>query len=255
MNRDKNTESRGEEKARDAAAVLDETTEKFAGTSNIAPGEKGGYNEEDVEARAKDVAASQGANLYRNPDGSHTAVDESASVIGTDPDLSAGRTRRRTAASDDLDQKEVIRILRGSGYVMLTTALDDGKLLAHPMVPQQVTDDADIWFFIGLDGDQAKALKHNPNVNVTVSEAGNWLSVAGRIDFVDDQSKRDELWNDDAATWFDGRDDSTLGLIKVTSDSAQHWGLKGGKVAGLVQIVKAKVTGQRPDSGSSTTEL
>ena len=35
-----------------------------------------------------------------------------------------------------------MKILRDSGYVMLTTALDDGKLLAHPMVPQEVTDDA-----------------------------------------------------------------------------------------------------------------
>ncbi|WP_413336641.1 pyridoxamine 5'-phosphate oxidase family protein [Brevibacterium sp. GP-SGM9] len=260
--RDTTDESRGESAARDAAATLDKATEKIGGTSDVDSGVQVGYTEENVEARASAAAQSQGATLYRNSDGSHTAIDESAAVVGgADPDLATARTaqsqgRNAMAANEDLNQHDVIRILSDSGYVMLTTALDDGKLLAHPMVPQQVTDDADIWFFIGLQGDQASALKHNQNVNVTVSEAGNWLSVAGRVEFVDDQAKIDELWSDSVAAWFDGgRHDPDVGLIKVTGDSAQHWGLKGGKVAGLAQIVKAKVTGQRTGGGSSTTEL
>lgn len=155
-----------------------------------------------------------------------------------------------------LDQNDVVEILRDSGYVMLTTALDNGKLLAHPMVPQQVTDDADVWFFLGMQGDQAKALQQNPDVNITVAEAGNWLSVAGKVDFVDDQDKMDELWNDETAAWFDGgRHDPNLGLIKITGDSAQHWGLKGGKISALAQIAKAKVSGERTGGGSATTEL
>ncbi|WP_347566817.1 pyridoxamine 5'-phosphate oxidase family protein [Brevibacterium sp. ZH18] len=262
MSRDKSNETQVETKARDAAAALDETAEKLGGTSNIDSGAEVGYTEKNVEARAAEAAGTQGATLYRNPDGSHTAIDESASVVGSqDPDLATGgaagsQTKRSTAANDDLGQKDVVKILRDSGFVMLTTALDDGKLLAHPMVPQEVTDDADAWFFIGLQGDQATALLRSPQVNITVSEAGNWLSVSGRVDFVDDQAKIDELWNDEVAAWFDGgRNDPNLGLIKVTSDSAQHWGLKGGKVSALAQIVKAKVTGQRTGGGSDTTEL
>lgn len=160
------------------------------------------------------------------------------------------------STTEDLKQSDVVTILRDSGFVMLTTALKDGKLLAHPMTPQQVTDDADVWFFLGLQGDQALALKENPEVSITVSEAGNWLSVAGRVDFIDDQAKIDELWDESAAAWFEqGREDPHLGLIKVTSDSAQHWGLKGGKVSALAQIVKAKVAGERTGGGSDTTEL
>lgn len=160
------------------------------------------------------------------------------------------------ADTENLNQADVVSILRDSGYVMLTTALNDGKLLAHPMVPQQVTDDADVWFFIGMQGDQATALLKNPEVNIAVAEAGNWLSVAGRVEFVDDQDKLDELWNDEVAAWFDGgRHDPNLGLMKVVGDSAQHWGLKGGKVAALAQIAKTKVTGDRTGGGSDTTEL
>jgi general stress protein 26 len=156
----------------------------------------------------------------------------------------------------NLELDDVVSILNDSKIVMLTTALNDGKLLAHPMVPQQVTADADVWFFLGLHGDQATALRTNPYVNITVAEAGNWLSVAGRVEFVDDRAKIDELWDDSVAAWFDqGRNDPNLGLIKVTSDSAQHWGLTGGKLSAMAQIVKSKVTGQRTGGGSDTTEL
>lgn len=261
--RDTSNESTGETKARDVAAKLDEATEPLGGTSAMDSQAQVGYTEENVEGRAQDTAADIGVTLHRNPDGSHTAVDESAvKAAERDSDATSaatGNTTHKRGAGTDtgsLEQKDVVKILRDSGYVMLTTALDDGKLLAHPMVPQEVTDDGDVWFFIGLQGDQATALLQNPQVNIAVSEAGNWLSVAGRVDFVDDQAKLAKLWNKEAATWFEGGlTDPELGLIKVTGESAQHWGLKGGKVAGLAQIVKAKVTGQRTGGGSNTTEL
>jgi hypothetical protein len=102
------------------------------------------------------------------------------------------------------------------------------------MAPQEVTEDADVWFFLALDGDQAKALQTNPEVNISIAEAGNWLSVAGRVQFVDDKAKVDELWSDSATAWFDDRRDPNLGLIKVVTHSAQHWGLPGGQGIGPV---------------------
>ncbi|MFC7375511.1 MULTISPECIES: pyridoxamine 5'-phosphate oxidase family protein [unclassified Brachybacterium] len=157
---------------------------------------------------------------------------------------------------ENLSQQDVVDKLRASDLVMLTTALPDGKLLSHPMAIQEVTDDADVWFFIGLTGGQADALRQEPHVNLAVADAGSWLSVAGRAEFVDDHAKIDELWSDRAAAYFpDGKDDPDLGLLKVVGDSAQFWGLPGGKVAGIAQILKAKVSGERTAGGTGTTEL
>lgn len=157
---------------------------------------------------------------------------------------------------ENLTQADVVTTLRDARIVMLTTALPDGTLLSHPMAIQEVTDDADLWFFLGLRGDQADALGSGRPVNVASAEAGAWLSVAGHAEFVDDPAKVDELWNDEAKAYFPGgRDDPDLGLLRVVGDSAQFWGLPGGKVAGIVQILKAKVTGQRTAGGSGTTEL
>lgn len=160
------------------------------------------------------------------------------------------------STDQDFTQQDVVEKLRGTSIVMLTTARADGKLLSHPMTVQDVTDDADVWLFVGLQGDQADALRQGPEVNLNVSEAGSWLSVAGRAKFVEDRAKIAELWDDSAKSYFpDGVDDPNLALVLVTSESAQYWGLPGGKVAGVAQILKAKVTGGGTPGGTGTTEL
>ncbi|WP_262776949.1 pyridoxamine 5'-phosphate oxidase family protein [Brevibacterium permense] len=278
-NRDKRDESPAEEKARDVAAKLDETAEPLAGTSDMESHAEVGYTEQNVEARAQKAAEEEGVTLHRNPDGSHSAIDESKAAEDTpNSESEDSEAPVRTAATDDteagqvsaagdgqkpageaatdkLDQADVVKILRGSESVMFATALAGGKILAHPMAPQEVTEDADVWFFLALDGDQAKALQTNPEVNISIAEAGNWLSVAGRVKFVDDKAKIDDLWSDSAKAWFDDRRDPNLGLIKVITHSAQHWGLPGGKAGALLRMVKSKITGDRPGGGTQTTEL
>jgi len=157
---------------------------------------------------------------------------------------------------DTLALEDVVDTLRDADLVMLTTALPDGKLLSHPLSIQGVTDDAEVWFFVGLHGGQADALRSGPQVNLSISQAGSWLSVAGRAEFVEDRAQVEQLWTEQAAAYFpDGPHDPDLGLLRVSGESAQFWGLPGGKVAGLAQILKAKVAGERPPGGTATTEL
>ncbi|SMY12733.1 pyridoxamine 5'-phosphate oxidase family protein [Brevibacterium jeotgali] len=156
----------------------------------------------------------------------------------------------------DITQQDVAHALSSAPWVMVTTARHDGKLLAHPMVPQQVTDNCDVWFFLSLAGDQSEALRQGPQVNLSVAEAGTWLSVSGHVEFVEDQAKIDELWNDRAAEWFEGgRTDPALGLIRVSTDSAQFWGTPGGKARSIAELVKSRVTGDEPAGGSDTVPL
>jgi general stress protein 26 len=275
-NRDTSDESAKEKKARDVAAKLDEASATFAGTSNMESHARVGYTERKVESRAQNAADEEGVTLHRNPDGSHTAVDESRAA-GVTPMSGTGSTANAAFASDDteggstrgtdsrqadgsnatteLGRADVVKILRSADTVMLATALADGKILAHPMALQEVTEDADVWFFLALDGDQANALRTNPEVNLSIAEAGNWLSVAGRAEFVDDRAKIESLWSDSAEAWFDDSRDPNLGLIKVVTHSAQHWGLPGGRASGLFRMVKSKITGDRPGGGTQTTEL
>ena len=125
--------------------------------------------------------------------------------------------------------------------------------LAHDLGAEKVLYIAG-WRIFGTE--QAQALQSNPQVNLSFAHLGSWLSVAGRVEFVDDRAKVDELWGDDVAAWYDGgKDDPDLGLVRVVSESAQFWGQPGGKASALASIVKARVSGERPKGQSATTEL
>lgn len=161
-----------------------------------------------------------------------------------------------STSADDLTQHDVAAKLRESSIAMLTTAVGGDKIVSHPMTIQGVTDDADVWFFVGRQGDQAEALTRGAAVNVSIAKAGSWLSVAGHAAFVDDPAKVQELWNDSAEGYFPGGPtDPNLGLLLVTTDSAQYWGLPGGRIAGAVRMVKTMITKGRAAGGTDTTEL
>lgn len=165
-------------------------------------------------------------------------------------------TSENASDTQDLTSDDVAAKLRDADVVMLTTAVGGGKLVSHPMTIQGVTDDADVWFFVGLEGDQAGALSGVSAVNISIAAAGSWLSVAGHAEFVDDHAKVQELWNDSAEGYFpDGPSDPNLGLLLVRTDSAQFWGLPGGRIAGAAHMVKAMITKGRAPSGTDTTEL
>ncbi|MEJ6489292.1 pyridoxamine 5'-phosphate oxidase family protein [Leucobacter sp. USCH14] len=158
--------------------------------------------------------------------------------------------------STELTPETVIEVMREERFVMLSTATPDGKIVSHPMTPQEVTDDGDVWFFIGIQGDQADAIRANPQVNLAFAETGSWLSVSGVAEFVADRAKAEELWDGEVEAYFDGGlEDPNLGLLRVNGESAQYWGIPGGKVAAAVKIAAAKITGSEGPGRSGTTEL
>ncbi len=63
--------------------------------------------------------------------------------------------------------------MRSGRIVMLTTNTAAGKLVAHPMTIQEVSDDADVWLYVDLESDHADALRANPAVNLAFSGSGS----------------------------------------------------------------------------------
>lgn len=159
--------------------------------------------------------------------------------------------------SDQLAQDKVVEIMRGERFCMLTSVGAEGRLQSHPMTPQEVTDDGDVWFFIDVTSDHAANLRREKRVNLAFADSSTWLSVAGHASLCEDRAKIDELWNPAVEAWFpDGKDSPAVGLVLVGTDSAEYWDSPGGRVASVLAYAKSKVTGERPDVGEAdTTEL
>ncbi len=154
--------------------------------------------------------------------------------------------------TDQLGVDKVLEIMRSDRFCMLTSVGDQGRLQSHPMTPQEVTDDGDVWFFIDTSSDQARYIEAEKRVNLAYSDGSTWLSVAGHGDVRQDRQKIEELWNPMVEAWFpDGKDSPSVGLLFVGSDTAEYWDTPGGRISSALAFAKAKVTGNRPDVGES----
>lgn len=152
------------------------------------------------------------------------------------------------------DQLDTIRsIMKSTRIAMLTTVDGDGALHSHPMTVQEAEFDGDCWFISSEDSDAVKQLQAHPSVNVAYAASSQWLSLAGAAEVVRDQAKKKELWNSFTEAWFtDGENDPSVILVRVSADSAQYWDSPG-KLATLVSMVKATLTGTEPEAGDSAS--
>ena len=150
------------------------------------------------------------------------------------------------------DQLDTIRsIMKSTRIAMLTTVEAGGALHSHPMTVQEADFNGDCWFLASENADAVQQLEAHPHVNVSYSGSSQWLSLAGSAEVVRDQAKKTELWNTFTDVWFeDGESDPSVVLIHVTGESAQYWESPG-KVATLVGVLAAKVSGGEPQTGSS----
>jgi len=150
--------------------------------------------------------------------------------------------------------EHVYDLIKDQRTAMLTTVHDEGGTLAsRPMGLQDVDRDGTLWFLAFSDSEKAEEIRRRPDVNVAFTDEGAWVSVTGRASVTRDPARARELWNDFAEAWFQCEpEDPRVAVIRVDGDSAEFWDSPG-KVGTLVGVLKAKVTGERPDDGESAT--
>src|SRR5699024_2398423 len=83
-----------------------------------------GYTEENVEDRAQNAAEEEGVTLHRNPDGSHTAIDESRADEAP-PKADADEGSSKTDADQDPHEKHDAAVAPGMGAAVGTTREPD----------------------------------------------------------------------------------------------------------------------------------
>ncbi len=150
--------------------------------------------------------------------------------------------------------EHVHELIAGQRTAMLTTIHDEsGSLASRPMACQQADPDGTLWFLAFSDSEKAEEIRRRPEVNVAFTQEGKWVSLAGRASVTQDPGKARDLWNDFAQAWFQCEpDDLRVAVIRVDGESAEYWDSPG-KVGILVGLLKAKVTGERPEDGESDT--
>ena len=155
----------------------------------------------------------------------------------------------------DAPSRELLwKLIKNIKFAMFTTRHPNGHLHARPMTTQNKNLDADgsLWFFMSKSGDPVEDFKAEPTVNVVYANPSEdtYVSVSGTASVVDDQAKKNELWNKMTEAWFPaGSTDPNLALVKVEIVHANYWDVKESKIVQLFEMAKAVVTGKTPHMG------
>ncbi|MDJ0338715.1 pyridoxamine 5'-phosphate oxidase family protein [Cryobacterium sp. PH31-O1] len=155
--------------------------------------------------------------------------------------------------SDPNDVQKVAKLVKEFRFAMLTTTGPGDKLVARPMTVQEAEFDGDLWFIAARNSHTVTELTSDPIVGVSFASNDTWVSLSGTAEVVEDSQKIGQLWNQWVEAWFpEGPDDPNTVLIKFTADSAEYWDSPGGRIASVISLVKAKVTGQPFDGGDNS---
>ena len=155
----------------------------------------------------------------------------------------------------DFESSEAIKKLKSVGedirFCMYTT-YKNGRIDSRPMTTQQVDDEGNVWFFTSRNTDLGDNSNHGESVTLIYSEPkdNTYLSVSGNAELVNDEAKKEELWNVMNKAWFPGgKEDPDLVLLRVVTEEAAYWDSSSSKMVVFFSMLKAVATGTTPDTG------
>ena len=122
----------------------------------------------------------------------------------------------------------------------------------RPMSTLEVDEEGNLWFFSAKSSDKNDEIKDNDTVQLIYAKNSDahFLTITGKATMVQDQTKKDEMWNPIGKAYFPGgKDDPDLALIKVKPVAAHYWDTVYGKMVTWLKMATSAVTGNQADVG------
>ncbi|KAM0718139.1 hypothetical protein Q7P37_006471 [Cladosporium fusiforme] len=142
-----------------------------------------------------------------------------------------------------------------SKFCMLTTKTADGLLASRAMAVAAREDNGiDFIFHTNTESGKTDDLAQNPDVNLAfLNNAGEWASISGRASVETDRARVEQYYSVGLKAWLGdlgdgvhdgGPKDPRIGLIKVTTKTAQYAISRRSAIGGAVEFAKGVVTGE-----------
>ena len=149
-----------------------------------------------------------------------------------------------TSHADPGDVARVWELMRKIKLCMLASH-DGDKIRARPMAAHPRQEANAIFFLTDIRGHKDEELTLDNNVCLSFAKPadGKFLVVTGRAAIVDDRSLIEDLWDKDAAAFWEGPDDPDVRAICVTPEDAQFWEGPHGFAATVAMVVAAATAG------------
>ena len=126
---------------------------------------------------------------------------------------------------------------------------------SRPLTTADAADDT-LHFLVSAETDWVQALETSGSpTTVTYSDPGKntYVALQGTATTTDDKTLINEVWSAPNGAWFDGKDDPNIRVLQVAVESGEFWDSAGGKIGGLVTVIKAAAGGDGGDRGPVLT--
>lgn len=136
---------------------------------------------------------------------------------------------------------------------IMLTALDERPIAARPMAIQKIDDQGQLYFFSHRDSEKNIQIEidHEMQIIVNNESKSEYLSLHGYAEVFRDQAIIDELYSIFANTWFEGKDDPNLTIIRFRPENGFYWDTRHGAIVQLAGIFIGAITGRQTDDGIS----
>jgi len=135
---------------------------------------------------------------------------------------------------------------------MFCTSVTDMPFRTRPMSTLEVDEEGNLWFFSAKSSDKNDEIKNDDTVQLIYSKNSDvhFLTITGKATIVEDQAKKDELWNPIVKAFFpEGKDDPNLSLVKIKPEAAHYWDTINGKMITWFKMAASAVTGNQNNVG------
>lgn len=133
---------------------------------------------------------------------------------------------------------------------VMITRLDQRPFHLRPMAMQKVDANGAIYFFSDRNSDKNADLKESNEMHLVFSNEAKaeYLSLYGHAKVYRDQAEIDEMYSAFVNTWFDGKEDPNITIIRFEPEAGHYWDTKNGKLVALAGMVFGAITGKETDN-------
>ena len=174
--------------------------------------------------------------------------EERGTVGGGDGRRRGSGAKRDWSPPNRETEEKLNSLIKGIGTAMLTTVAPDGSLRSRPMVTRGAgLENGELWFFTAEDSGKIAEIEAEHEVNLAYAEPKEqrYVSLSGVAALKRDPARARRLWSSEMKTWFPGGpEDPRLAMLRVRVHAAEYWDAPSGRMASLVALAKAKLTGE-----------
>jgi len=130
---------------------------------------------------------------------------------------------------------------------MFCTELDEQPIMARPMSLRETDADGNLWFISKSNSNKNVDIKQDSRVQLFFMDNDdlNYLSVYGEAHIYHDKNTIEEKWTPIANAWFEGKDDPTVSVIRVSPSSCYYWNSENGTFVSFLKIIAKSITGSK----------